>query len=249
MSARDLFGDRADAYARHRPSYPDALFDHLAALVPSRAAAWDCGTGSGQSARGLARRFERVIATDISLRQLAHARREPRVHLVAAAAECQPIRAASVDLVTVSAALHWFDRARFFAEVRRVARPGAVLAAWSYFRSRITSDVDAVMNRFADDTMAPWWPAEFEANRQLYRDLDVPFERLPWPALEAQARMRFEDLLDYLRTWSASQAWARERGGDPVEVVRGELLRAWGDPDREREVRWPLHGLVARVSG
>src|SRR5215831_13247154 len=68
VSSPDLFGDRAEEYARHRPTYPDALFDHLVTLVERRERAWDCGAGSGQTSRSLAARFAQVIATDASMR-------------------------------------------------------------------------------------------------------------------------------------------------------------------------------------
>jgi len=229
VSSRDLFGDRAEEYARHRPTYPDALFDHLDRLVERHELAWDCGAGSGQTSRSLAGRFAQVVATDTSMRQLANASAPARVRFVAAAAETAPLRDRCADLVTVSAALHWFDRPRFFAEVRRVARPGAILAVWSYYQSLIEPAIDAVLTRYADQVV------------------ELPFEALPWPALEAEGRMRLEDLHQYMLTWSASQAWLRTRGTDPVDTVRDDLARAWGDPATPRAVRWPLHGAIARM--
>jgi len=248
MSKPDLFGDRAEEYARHRPSYPEELFDRLGALVVRRELAWDCGAGSGQASRSLALRFERVVATDSSLRQLASGVAAERVGRVAATAERTPLRDRCADLITVSAALHWFDRRKFWEEVQRVARPGAVVAAWSYYRSRTDRAIDAIEIRYANDVVGSAWPAGFALNRANYGDLDFPFERLPWPELYAEARMRLSDYLAYMRTWSASQAWAREHGSDPVEQVRDNLERAWGDPELERSVRWPLHGVIGRVN-
>lgn len=248
MVNRDLFGDRAREYARVRPAYPEALFDHLAGLAPGRALAWDCGAGTGQATRSLARRFDRVIATDTSRRQLAEAELGgPHVHAVAAAAEAAPIRGGTADLVVVSAALHWFDRPRFFAEVARVARPDTILAAWSYYRTQVDPAVDEIVMTFADEVISPYWPQGMQLNREAYRSLDLPFERLPWPDFAAAGVMTLDDLLVFMRTWSASQAWQRERGTDPVETVRERLAEAWGDPKRERPVRWPLHGVIARV--
>ena len=247
MSTRDLFGDRAAEYARHRPTYPEALFDHLLGLVQRRELAWDCGAGSGQTARSLAGRFAQVVATDTSLRQLGSAGATGRIHRVAAAAEAAPLRDRCADLVTVSAAIHWFDRPRFYAEVRRVARPGGVIAVWSYFQSRIEPAVDAALMRYADEVVGPYWNEGIRINRRAYRDLDFPFERLPWPDLDAEAHMRLADVFQYMRTWSASQEWERTRGTDPVQTVRDELTRAWGDPETERVVRWPLHGLIGRA--
>jgi len=216
-------------------------------LVPARTLAWDCGAGSGQSARSLERRFATVVATDTSLRQLAGLRAAgARAFPIAAAAEAVPLRDARADLVTVSAALHWFDRPRFFAEVRRVARPGAILAAWSYYHAHIEPAVDALLIRYAEEVVSPYWPQGMQLNRDGYRPLELPFERLPWPGFEAEARMTLDDLRGFMRTWSASQAWERARGTDPVAVIDAELTRAWGDA-AERRVRWPLHGAIARI--
>ena len=134
---KDHFSTRSDAYARYRPSYPDALFDFLAEAAPGRALAWDVATGSGQAALALALRFERVIATEASRAQLESAAPHPRVEYRNEAAERASLEDESADLVNVAQALHWFDRPAFFAEAARVLRPGGLLAAVSYgvFRS------------------------------------------------------------------------------------------------------------------
>ena len=54
------FAPLADGYARARPRYPAELFAWLAGLVPRRELAWDCGTGNGQAALGLAKHFRRL---------------------------------------------------------------------------------------------------------------------------------------------------------------------------------------------
>ena len=66
----DHFSGRASEYARFRPRYPARLFDYLARLSPDRHRAWDCATGNGQAALGLARQFGSVVASDASPRQL-----------------------------------------------------------------------------------------------------------------------------------------------------------------------------------
>ena len=66
---KDHFSAQAGDYARYRPDYPPALFEWLAGIAPSQDIAWDCGTGSGQSAVALAAHFSRVIATDPSQSQ------------------------------------------------------------------------------------------------------------------------------------------------------------------------------------
>ena len=67
---KDHFSQVADAYANWRPTYPDALFDAITAVVPANASVWEPGCGSGQATRGLATRFAHVFATDPSAAQI-----------------------------------------------------------------------------------------------------------------------------------------------------------------------------------
>lgn len=69
----DHFSDRSASYAQYRPTYPDDLFEFLANNCAGHDLAWDCATGSGQSALGLVDYFDRVIATDASEAQIAAA--------------------------------------------------------------------------------------------------------------------------------------------------------------------------------
>ena len=47
--------------------------------------------------------------------------------------------------MTVAQALHWFDLSSFYPEVRRVARPGGILAVWCYEMHHITPEIDAIV--------------------------------------------------------------------------------------------------------
>jgi trans-aconitate methyltransferase len=89
MPFADYFSQQAAEYARYRPLYPAALFDFIASIAPRHDRAWDVGTGSGQAALSLARRFKEVIATDPSANQLAHALPQPRVTTTLVLAEIQ----------------------------------------------------------------------------------------------------------------------------------------------------------------
>ena len=200
-SFTDHFGSVSGAYAHYRPTYPAALFDWLAAVAPARQRAWDCATGTGQAAIGLAAHFAEVVATDASASQLAAARPAPGVHYRLAAAEGSGLEADSVDLVTVAQALHWFDQPRFFREVERVLRPGGVLAVWSYGIPELEGEgPDALLQHFYADIVGPYWPPENAQVENGYRDLVLPFECLEAPALRhgshldpgAAARLRLQ---------------------------------------------------------
>src|ERR1044071_1842117 len=97
-----------------RPRYPQKLFEYLASVAPGRQLAWDCATGNGQAAVGLASVFDRVIATDASEKQIANAQQRERVEYRLAPAENSGLESATVDLVTVAQALHWFDMEQFY---------------------------------------------------------------------------------------------------------------------------------------
>ncbi len=116
---KDHFSGHAACYQQFRPNYPDALFGYLASLCPAHDLAWDCATGNGQAAVALAPYFSQVIATDFSAQQIEQAQTDPKVRYAVAPADKAPIDDGTVDLVTVAQALHWFDLATFYPEVRQ----------------------------------------------------------------------------------------------------------------------------------
>lgn len=246
-SFKDHFSGHASGYARARPGYPEGLFEFLATLPARRDTAWDSGTGSGQAAVPLSRLFRAVVATDASTAQLLRVKRGTGLLYAAAAAERAPLRDASIDLITVSQALHWFDFAAFFSESSRVARPGAALAAWAYGNCRVTQEVDAVYDRLYGEILGPFWPPERIHIEQGYRTIPVPFPSLPAPAFAMRADWDLPAFLAYLDTWSAAQRYRKKLGKDPFESVLPALEGAWGDPGKARTVTWPLILLTARV--
>src|SRR5437867_1290905 len=87
MTFKDHFSRQAADYAKFRPGYPQELFQYVGSVAPSRKLAWDCGTGNGQAAVGLASVFDRVIATDASEKQIINAEPHQRVDYRIAPAE------------------------------------------------------------------------------------------------------------------------------------------------------------------
>jgi len=243
---RDHFAPHAAQYAAYRPGYPPALIAALAALAPARDVAWDVGTGSGQAAVMLAGHFDRVVATDASARQLAHAVPHPRVTYHEAPAEHAPLPDRSVSLVTVAQALHWFDRDAFYCEVQRVAVPGGVIAAWSYGLLRIDDAVDAQVQWFYETRIGRYWPAERRHVETGYSTIAFPFPRLSVAAPPLEVMLDRAAVLGLIGTWSAVAGARAAEGGDPVEELAARLARAWPDA-APRRVRWPMALLVGRV--
>ena len=216
-------------------------------LVPRRRVAWDCATGNGQAARDLGHFFDRVIATDGSPDQIAQAIPRENVEYRVASAEASGLAARSVDLVTVAQALHWFAHDGFFSEVRRVAVPAGLVAAWSYGSCHAGPDVEAILREFEEGTVGPYWNPERKWIVERYQTIPFPFVEIPAPAFELRAEWTLRQLGAYLQSWSAVAKFQRERGTDPVAPLLERLAGHWGPPERPRDVTWPLNIRVGRV--
>lgn len=245
----DHFSGHAAHYASARPRYPDALFAWLAQQCQAQDLAWDAGCGNGQASIALTAHFAQVFASDPSSRQIEQAAAHPRVRYAVEPAETCSLTAASVDLISVAQAYHWFDQVRFCDEVHRVARSGALLAIYSYERSAVSADVDAVFEHLYRDVLGPYWPPERQQVENGYRDVLFPFAELAdVPRWQLQCDWTLAQYLAYLRSWSACQKYVAANGRDPVTTLAPAFAEAWGDAANVRTVVWPLNVRVGRVN-
>ena len=247
MTFKDHFSGHAAVYQAARPDYPAALHEFLVGEAPSRQRAWDAGCGNGQASVALARYFQAVIATDPSAEQIANASLRDNISYRVEPAEQSSLESGSVDLVCVAQALHWFDLGRFHAEVRRVLKPRGVVAFWTYADCRVDAEVDAHKDRLYIELTGPYWPPERALVESGYASLPFPFERIPTPTFEMRMQWDLAHYLAYLRSWSATQRYLRALGQDPVSLIETDLAEAWGDPARERSVRWEFHLHCGRI--
>ncbi len=212
--------------------------------------AWDCATGSGQAARGLASRFELVIATDASSAQLAQAEPHPRIEYRVAPAEASGLESHSADIVCVAQALHWVDARRFFDEARRVAKPYGVVAVWGYGDPVIEgNEANSIVYEYNRGTIEKYWLPERQLLLDGYRTIEFPFAEVKAPAFTLEQRWTLLELAGYLRTWSATARYAAELGKDPVAPVEETLRRVWGGDAHRRVISWPLFLRVGRATG
>ncbi len=245
MPFKDHFSGHASDYARFRPHYPQELFAYLADISPERECVWDCATGNGQAAVALGEFFEHVIATDSSEKQIANGQSHDRVRYRVASAEQSELPQDSLDLITVAQALHWFDREAFFAEAKRVLKPNGVLAVWSYNLFKISPEIDRLVEVFYRETVGPYWDFERRLVETGYRTIAFPFDELSVPDFRMQVEWALDDLLGYLRTWSATKSFITARGLDPVVDLGTELQSVWGESGIKK-ITWPLSVRVGR---
>lgn len=231
MSFTDLFSEKSATYAQARPTYPDSLYQFVAGAAPARDRAWDCATGNGQAAIGLARHFGAVEATDASEQQVANAIAAPGVHYSVQPAESTRFEPASFDAVCIAQALHWFDLDRFYAEVRRVLKPGGVIAVWGYGWTRVSPEVDRAFERHLLAKIEPYWPEQNALLIAGYRTIPFPFEPIETPVFRIEVRWTLEQLLTYAETWTATRRYLAEHGRGILDETADALRKAWGDEE------------------
>lgn len=247
VMSSDHFSPLAAHYATFRPDYPDELFDWLLSIAPAHRLAWDCGTGNGQAAIALAARFEQVLGTDISAAQLASAPASPNIEYRVTTAERSGLADQTVDLITVAQALHWFDLPQFYTEAQRVLKPGGVIAVWGYNRLQIGSpEIQAMLDRFYDETIGAYWPPERVHVENAYRDFPFPFTRITAPQFALSKEWYLTHLLGYLRSWSAVGRFQTANGFDPVVALAAEIAPHWLE-DKTFRIEWPLFIHVGRM--
>lgn len=241
-SFKDHFSKAAPVYAQNRPSYPQSLFKYLAETVKDTGSVWDCATGNGQAAIGLATYFDRVVATDASEKQVVLATPHPRIQYLTCPAHQVPLPDGSVDLVTVAQALHWFYGDAFYKEVRRVLKPGGLFAAWTYglFEIHDKPETMKILREFYSEIVGPYWPPERKHVENRYLSLPFPFAEIATPTFEMTQQWSLGRVLGYLRSWSATQACESNNGADPVNIIEADLIKTWRPPEKTCTISWPL---------
>lgn len=252
-TTKDLFSIQASEYSKFRPTYPPELFAYLAAQVGAEAAksqAWDCATGNGQAAILLAPHFAKVIATDLSKKQLESATPHSKVVYREGLAVASGLPDESVALVTVAQAVHWFWKDEFFNEARRVLKPGGLVAVWCYGLAVIAPAVDEVIGDLYWNTLNGYWEQERRLVDQGYEQSVMPLPEVAPPKFKMTAEWSFPHLIGYLNTWSAVQTYIKKTGVNPVTELEARLKAAWaqdaGSATAILTVEWKLSVRIGR---
>jgi SAM-dependent methyltransferase len=160
-NSTERFSDRADAYVRARPTYPDAVVARLELVgaLAAGAAVVDLGVGTGLSAEPFLRAGYAVIGVEPN-----DAMREsgdrflaawPRYRSVKGTAEATGLPAHCAQLAIAGQAFHWFDPPRARAEALRILAPGGWAALM--WNDRVTEGdafaegYEALCHRFGRD--------------------------------------------------------------------------------------------------
>ena len=223
----DLFSGVAKQYAAHRPTYPDSLFEFLAQEIKGKDV-WDCGTGSGQLAFGLAKRGFHVQATDISNKQIGAAPEHAQITYSTRNSYETGFHNQRFDAVTVAQAVHWFDFDLFYKEVKRVLKPGGKIFIIGYGLIRGSETFNQHLDKFYSQTLDGYWPEERKHIDSEYSDIPFIFEEIPFPKLNIEVNRTALEVIEYLKTWSAWQAFAEANGSEAIERLAQTLEKEIG---------------------
>lgn len=247
MEFKDYFSTQAKEYSIYRPKYPQELFSYLSSLVEEHDTVWDCATGNGQAAIGLEPYFKKIIATDASSSQIEHAELHPKIEYRTASAEESALESNSVDLITVATAIHWFDTDRFYPEAKRIAKPGGVLAVWTYAENTISPEIDDISRKFSEVILGKFWPEENKKAWDFRNQITLPFEHINVPEFEFSVNWNLNEFLSFLNTWSATQNYIKAIGKSPIDIVYEDYRKAWADENIKRSVKMKIWLKAGRI--
>ena len=243
---KDNFSGYAGMYAKSRPKYPNDLFEYIMSFVIDTELAWDCGTGNGQTAIELSQYFNKVYATDISSSQIGHAGKANNIIYATEPAEKTSLENNSVNLITVSQALHWFNFDEFYNEVRRVAMPGGLIAVWTYSLLKIDPVTDEIISQHHFEKLKDYWDEERKYVDEYYKTIPFPFKQIQDPGFVIETHWDLQSLEGYLNTWSALQKFIAGNDYNPVIQVMEKIKINW--PENEiRKVLFPLYLKIGYV--
>lgn len=192
LNSKQRFSTRVADYVKYRPDYPRSVVAELAAAI-GLSPAWvvaDVGCGSGISCRMFLEHGNTVFGVEPNPEMRAAAESEfatqTRFHAIDGSAEATHLPEQSIDLVIAAQAFHWFDRAAFAKECRRILRRGDggyVAVVWN---QRLTEsdpfaiEYDALLHRYGTDykEVAHRTPMSVEAFEHFF---GVLFQRISLP--------------------------------------------------------------------
>ncbi len=245
----DNFSSQADYYKKYRPVYPQILYDEILQWVPKRQRCWDCGTGNGQVAVVLADYFDEVVATDVSAKQIEAAEPRDNISYKVERAEQTAFAEASFDLITVAQAMHWFDQPAFNREVKRLLKPGGIIAIWGYGLMRVNQAVNAVIDEFYTQIIGPYWDPERRQIDDHYASIIFDFAEIPVSKpLAIVDEWPYERLEGYFNSWSSVQHYINKEGQNPVPELVGKIRQHWPQ-GKSKQVTFPIFLRLGRKIG
>ena len=212
----ERFSGRVSAYVKYRQGYPETLIPLIEKQVELTRVSMiaDVGCGTGLLAEGFLKNGYAVFGVEPN-EEMRHSaeqrfRRFPSFRSVPGSAESTGLESASIDLVTVGRAFHWFDTKSALGEFSRILKPdGSCMIIWNRRKaSPFMSAYDSLLQAYCDD----------------YRELR---------AARDQQRKLLEDLGFSLATLAHSEMCT-------LEQLQGRILSLSVSPDPDNPKFAPM---------
>ncbi|MDQ1454022.1 MAG: hypothetical protein QOK38_3888 [Acidobacteriaceae bacterium] len=208
-SHTERFSGRVQAYVAYRPRFPRGIVTFLRehGALTERAVVADVGAGTGMLAEIFLEAGHRVIAVEPNDEMLEVCRvlaaHEPALEVVQGSAEATTLPDASLDLIAVGRAMHWFDWPRAHREFQRILRPdGWVLVATNGHR-----DSGAAVSNRLSEILRTWRTdsAEADTRRDFNDRLREFLDTSNWQrtTLHHSMTIDFATLMGYAESLSA----------------------------------------------
>jgi SAM-dependent methyltransferase len=213
----------AARYPKGRPYFHPLVIERISAflsLVKPFKRAVDVGCGTGLSAVALKEIAGEIIGVDASLEMIALTAKSERIRYSVADAVRLPFIDNEFDLMTLSSAFHWLDRAKFLREAGRVLCPGGWLIVYDNYFSGQMEDQPAFQTWYRESHLRKYPPPS--RTWASFTEEDSGNEGFHLAGHEQyQNRISFsvERLIDYLTTQSNVIA-AVECGSEDINEVR-----------------------------
>lgn len=236
---RFTFDEVGELYDRHRPGYPESLFDDLIAQsglsVGDRVL--EIGAGTGQATLPLAKRGFSIVCLEPGSSLVEIARRNladyPKVRTECVTFEDWDTEDPAFDLVFSAQAFHWLSPDTRFSRCKAALRPGGTLAVFGNavvpIETPARDGLNAVYSRLAPSVPGPMvtrWYAQEGPVIELFEESGcfgvVSASQYPWRQHYPTA-----DYLELLRTHSDHQLLPPEQRRALLDAV-AEVLEENG---------------------
>lgn len=259
MAETQVAFNDADAYERYMGRWSRAAGENfLAWLAPPSGARWlDIGCGTGAFTDLILKRCAPASVTGIdpSAAQVGHASKNfPAATFRVGDSMALPFKDDEFDIVTSALVLHFIpDRAKAFAEMKRVTKPGGMISGYTWERSATSKGapyvpmIKGLQSIGVEPTTSPTVPEaaldglRATAERAGFRDID---------AIVIEAAQSYRDFDDY---WQV-QTMTFHPVGKSVAALddnkRGELrdaMRKMLPPDANGKITYKARAVAFKA--
>ena len=153
---------------------------------------------------------------------------------------------ASVNLITASQALHWFNFNHFYTEVKRVAASDAIMVVRTFSLLKIDSFINALLHHYHFKIMANFWDAERKFVDDVYTTIPFPSKEIEYPLFEIKTTWTLTELKGYLNRWNALQKFIAANGCSTVQALVEQVNKYW-PPGQIKQIVFPFRLKMSKV--